>query len=386
MALSKKTQSPLTQSMILRHLGTCSQKLNEERSVWLAYFDQAIDILKKQSSVPNAQLGLTQFQKATCLVNSALIELKSKMVTNLTDHDRFLLIKNYLSPANQSATIAQKLYPNQSANDFLLMELKLLLWLLSSDFQIEPIEQQLQASYSRIISNKKQLLATQQADILLYAMIKKVMVLRSEGKNKVADEVAKQMLNVESTNRELNLEVKLQYAATKIQLITKPSEFLSLEKFLTNCIEEVESFRTKNVEQESFFQPQAYFSRRLSAYELLLELYDKNNQIEKMLITIDQMKARAFKDMIGNGGVKYPLLNLQNVQANLKQRNACSVEYFIGQSGVWLFTITPEKVIKKKIDCTSSELIDHVKRTITGYTNSKLFRHYKSNSSRTNKY
>jgi len=378
--LQRSTTDPIEKAVILKNLGTCNQKLNEDYLLWTNQFDEAVELITNLSSIPEKELAIIHFQKANCLINSAFTALRNSNLSGISENDRFNIIKFYLSPAEKSLS---QLKEHRSkglglASDIKVLkaDIKILMQLLTKEKENQTyLRKILNKTYGKALQNKHW-----RDDIRLYALIRKIAVLRNDGQIKKTIKLAQKALKIESENLELNLEAKLQYAAAKLVSL-KPNEgYQDLERFINACIVEVESLRRSNIEAEQFLKAKQFFSQRTSAYELLLDLYNKFDKNEEMLITIDQMKARTFKEFVIDKSPSYPILNLKDVQKNLKENNAIAVEYFLGFSKSWLFIITPESVIKHHLDISGQQIVHKTKLVLSGYRNTQLLRHYKSSS------
>ena len=382
--LQSTTTAPVERARIFRHLGTCRQKLNNNYTLWTSCFDNALSLLSSLPDIPQEELAVTHFQKANCLINSAFIKLRNANLSGISERDRFKLIQHYLSPAEKSLTKAKAHYPEPLSTDLLILEsdIQIFVQLISKE-KINPyLLRTLNHNYTKTLDSNQ----NSRNDIKLYALVRKITILRSDGQIQQALKLAQKALNLNTENLELNLEAKLQYAATKLLTAQSQQDYNELEPFLKKCITEVEILRTQNLNSEQFVKTKQFFSQRTSAYELLLDLYNRFDKCEEMLITIDQMKARTFKEFVINFSPIYPILNLKKVQKNLKTQKAVVIEYFLGFSKSWLFIITPEHISKHQLNTPGHSIVQKVNRVISGYQNTSLLRHYRPSTTEPLKY
>ncbi len=382
----QKKQPSLQKAKALRHLGTVKHKLNEERTLWIQKFEEAIKIL---NNLPNQkeELSRTYFQKANCLINSALIRAREQRHSELSSIDLFNLLNDYVTPAQNSLTRAQANYPKQLKADILLLQadIKLLMGIIGSEKSKSHLKQ-LTKMYANTYEFELKNNPNPRADVLSASLLRQVIILRQNGENDQALEISKKSLEVKSENRELNLEAKLQYAANRLLSNEKAHNLTDLEELLLKSINEVELMRLLNTQKKHYFLSKQYLSKRLSAYELLLDVYGRQDKVHEMLSIIDQMKARAFKSTTTQNNYFYPKLDLTAVQKQLKRDNAVAVEYFLGANKSWIFIISKDALSYREINKSAHQIVSLTKNVISGYTDLTLLRHYKATTRKPEQY
>lgn len=382
--LKTEKSSPLQNAERLKHLGTVEFKLNSDYNVWTGYFDKAIHFLQKQNPPPKQELAVTHFQKANCLINYGFLQVRELRLTTTDSKHHFKILAQSVSPATKSLQNAMNFYPVHKKADILMLkaDLAMLTQMLTKKESAKLLIKLYDDAYELEVASN----TTPRKDVLLCSILRQAVIARQNGLYDQALALSEKSLTIISENHELNLEAELQYAATQIDLVEKRKNFEELEELLLKSIEKVEKLRTENVSSGLFFLPSRYFSKRVAAYELLLELYTKQDKTGKMLVAIDQMKARAFKDLVVNKMQRYPELDIEKVQRKLRKKQAVAVEYFLGSQKSWMFIITDDQIYRKEIACPGPQIVAKVKTVVKGYTNLKLLRHYKSSSMNPEKY
>ena len=384
--LNSKSPDGLKKALILKNLGTTAHKLNQCKTCWLSYFNQALQSLKPSNKLHKRELSVILFQKANCLINSCFIKLREERLSGLSPQLVFELLSQYIQPAEKSLEAAELHYPFYHKADllFLKADIEFLTRTLADQNNLEDTRKII-TLYQNSYNYELKVSQTPRKDLLLTVLLRQAMLLRKAGRPNEALAVSKRSMQIISKNRELNLEARLQYAAGKMETFNTEAELTQLESLLTQAVDETETLRKANTSEQHYFSPKNYFAKRLSAYEMLLEFYSQQQDIKKMLRMIDQMKARAFKGKLAHSD-SYQPLNLEAIQNRLAESNSIAVEYFLGAEHSWLFMVTKNQLRCRLLNCSSHQILNLADTTINGYTDLKLLRHYRSTQSQPDKY
>lgn len=380
--------TPLELSDILNKLGTVGHKMNEDQANWIKSFDKSIKVLSAIKPLPTEELALTHFQKSNCLINSAFIRIRGRRLAGMNSKERFDILKECVMPAQKGISKARSSYPKELKADLSVLEtdIKMLMQLLSLNEQKDDNRKILQQQYKDCYQVEIKNNPTPRNDLLLYSVLRQVAISRQRKMYNETLLMSQRSLKIVSKNCELNLEARLQYAATELMNSGRLNNFAELEILLLNCTNEVEKLRANNISKERYFLSGSYFSKRVVVYELLLKLYYRHEKFEQMLAVIGQMKARAFKDLVRSESNDQTVLNIQKIQKNMKSEQAWAVEYFLGVQKSWLFILTGSELYCKEIGYSGPHLATLTKTMLSGYTNRKLLRYYKSNTNNSHKY
>lgn len=374
---------PAIQAELFKELGTVSHKLNEEPVVWETFFDRSIQLYSTMEDTPEDKLALVYFQKANCLLNTGFLRLRGRSLSGIEQNEVFDLLKTCVVPVRNCLLLAENSYPESLKADLYVVHADVIqmMQILTKEQIREQNLKILLSYYEKCCRHETTFNPKPRIDLLLYATLRQVTIYRQLDHYEKAIELSKMALKMVSSNQELNLEARLQYAASELKRPGLPKNFSDLENLLLSCINAFELLRKDNVIHTDFFRTGRFFAKRVAVYELLLELYWRAERFEDMLQTVGLMKARAFKELVQMGAEADAHLDLKSVQANLAAVDAGAVEYFLGPENSWLFYVDGTGLICRKLDCSGYEVVQRAQSMRKALTNRMLLRHYKSDES-----
>jgi len=391
--LKKNQQHPINKAIALKRLGNVQYKLGKKPTSYLEKFNDSIDILTPlvNAKEPKAseELGYVLYQKANCLLGSSENELRLKQLQGIEMRQFFAILNDYISPAQRSLKESMKYYPPKLTADIPLLngdiELQLARLYLTYQQASSAKSAYIKAKKhykNALINEHKENYSSPRLDLQQKALVQISVVSREQSNlqekilnktvlYKLAIEQAEKAKDIQSGNEELNISATLNWVSLVLDnKNTKNINYKKMETILLGTADKVETLRKNISSKSSFSDSSKYFSTRTGVYELLVELYAMQDKPEKMLTAIEQMKARAFKDLLNKSQFKgaHCQFDLKKLQKKLGKQNAGLVEYFYGSSKAWIIFVSEESIRFQQLKCSGQELVSKISKVLSGFS------------------
>jgi len=401
---AESSWSPVEEAAALKWLAQALAAQGRDKYV------EAVEHLKKaqellvglnKESFPGAaaEQGRIFLVEAQLLCLDAVRELRQLRLAGVEEKKLFEFLQKCIAPASEALDQAKKLYPPDLLADVYLAEADLANLTLSLNRlflqkrDLTDSYQKLRERYQAAVEIEKQRGQEVRSDVLASAWIGIGTAFREEAGLKPngdriyqleqAIEAFSNALETDTPHSELILTATIGKARSLLDacLDTPMPEELAnrLETMLLSAADAFEVMRAHQAGGGLLQDASSFFSSRTIACETLLILYEKTNQPEKMLLAVERMKARSFRDILRAEEVKLDgfdsSLDIQKIAEQLKNQNAGLVEFFYGPEQAWVFWVPPDgRVAVRKLGMTGQELTQKISMVMAGFSDPMVLR------------
>ncbi len=306
------------------------------------------------------ELGFSWFSLAEALRVSAEAELRNRRLSGAEHSAAIGVISRFLAPAEAAIKNADKVYPSELQADILYAEaeLSLLMARLQKAFMpslgIAPQSYDRAGRLYRASAKKERERGTDaRHDVIISATIRLAEIsMESDPDSSIVLEqlIASLTEAIELSTGNEELASYVYYCRARCRFRQNAAEVApdivkKIEADLLRSADLIEKMRSYSTHAFGFAAAKSFFTPRTHVYEALGHLYGASDQPESMLIAIERMKARAFRDVAGGRGDNGTFI-LDSLREALGQQNAGLVEFFYGPSRAWAILVTPQSGVR----------------------------------------
>jgi len=367
----------------------------------MSHLEQAEGILRivENADKPDAayELGRVYLVKAQTLCVDAVRQLREFRLSGTERTTFFSILQGNLAPATEALDVAERLYPAELRADVCLVRADLAKLSLDLNRLFVPEADHAQAysavrdSYRNAINLEQQRSDDQRGDVVVSAWIGIGSSFREEARLNVGG-VSTGLLNRASTafssalecptkHRELALTAAIGKARTVLDAGKRLDAQMTaeLEELLLQTAQSYENMRAEQSKGSTFSAAQSFFSTRTAAYEVLVLLYENAGDSRKMFGAMEQMKARALRDLMRDSASEdeenEDPVNFGILAKKLRSQNAALLEFFHGPEHAWAFLLLPDGTLEaRSLGIGGQELTRKMSLVLRGFSNQGILR------------